>query len=243
MFHFQKFDLEHEKSTLKIGTDAVLLAALTQSAPAKTVLDIGCGCGVIAFCIAQQLSENQILPEIFGIDVDADSILEAQGNAHRFPLLPESCFHFDHTSLQEFVNQQNTLKFDLIVSNPPYFHNDLKPQDNSRLQSKHGDGQLSFQELIDGVEALLSPQGRFALILPAKEDVEFQKIIGDKLICRNVIFIRPTSAKPVFRVIREFVRTQQTVLEKHLSIRDAELQYTTEYLELVKPYLTLTAKC
>jgi tRNA1Val (adenine37-N6)-methyltransferase len=243
MFHFQKFDLEHDKSTLKIGTDAVLLAALTQSAPAKTVLDIGCGCGVIAFCLAQQLSENQILPQIFGIDVDVDSILEAQGNAHRFPLLPESCLHFDCISLQEFVNQQNSLKFDLIVSNPPYFHNDLKPLQNSRMKSKHGDGQLSFQELMDGVDALLSPQGRFALILPTKEDIEFQELIKDKLFCRKVIFIRPTSAKPVFRVIREYVRTQQPVLEEHLSIRNAELQYTPEYLEIVKPYLTLTAKC
>lgn len=242
MFHFQKFDLEHEKSTLKIGTDAVLLAAMTQSVPANTVLDIGCGCGVIAFCIAQQLSENQILPEIFGIDVDVDSIMEAQGNANRFPLLPESCFHFDRISLQEFVIQQDSLKFDLIVSNPPYFHNDLKPLYNSRLQSKHGDGQLSFQELIDGVDTLLSPQGRFALILPTKEDIEFQNLIKDKLFCRKAVFIRPTSEKPVFRVIREFVRTQQPVLEEHLSIRNAELQYTSEYLGIVKPYLTLTAK-
>lgn len=239
MFHFKQFDLEHEHSTLKIGTDAVLLAALIQALPAQKVLDIGCGCGVIAFCIAQQLSKSQPFPEVFGIDVDEASVREAQENATRFPLLPESCFHFEQISLQGFVNQYDSLKFDLIISNPPFFHNDLKPQDKSKLQSKHGDGQLSFQELIDGVDALLAPQGRFAIILPSIEDVEFQKLTKDRLFCQKAIYIRPTAAKPVYRVIREYTRTPQPELEKHLSIRDANLQYTNEYLEVVEPYLML----
>ena len=239
MFHSKQFDLEHEHSTLKIGTDAVLLAALTQALPAQKVLDIGCGCGVIAFCIAQQLSKSQPFPKVFGIDVDEASVREAQENATRFPLLPASCFHFEQISLQDFVNQCDSLKFDLIISNPPFFHNDLKPQDKSKLQSKHGDGQLSFQELIDGVDALLAPQGRFAIILPSIEDVEFQKLTKDRLFCQKAIYIRPTAAKPVYRVIREYTRTPQPELEKHLSIRDANLQYTNEYLEVVEPYLML----
>lgn len=239
MFHFKQFDLEHEHSTLKIGTDAVLLAALTQANPAQKVLDIGCGCGVIALCIAQQLSKNQHFPEVFGIDVDEASVREAQENAAHFSLLPESCFHFEHISLQNFVNQYDNLKFDLIVSNPPFFHNDLKPQDKNKLQSKHGDGQLSFLELVDGVDALLSPQGRFAIILPTIEDIEFQKLTKDRLYCQKAIYIRPTTAKPVYRVIREYFRTPQTELEEHLSIRDASLKYTSEYLEVVEPYLML----
>lgn len=239
MFHFKQFDLEHEHSTLKIGTDAVLLAALTQANPAQKVLDIGCGCGVIAFCIAQQLSKNQPFPEVYGIDVDDASVREAQENAVRFPLLPETCFHFEHISLQDFVNQYDGLKFDLIISNPPFFHNDLKPQDKNKLQSKHGDGQLSFQELIDGVDALLTSQGRFAIVLPAIEDVEFQKLTKDRFFCQKVIYIRPTTVKPIYRVIREYIRTPQTEIENHLSIRDASLQYTSEYLEVVEPYLML----
>ena len=142
MFHFKQFDLEHERSTLKIGTDAVLLAALTQVDSAQTVLDIGCGCGVIAFCLAQKITENQIVPNIVGIDVDADSITEARENAARFPLLPKSCFHFEQISLQDFANQDNACRFKLIVSNPPYFHGALKPQTNSKLHSNPGDGKL-----------------------------------------------------------------------------------------------------
>ena len=239
MFHFKQFDLEHERSTLKIGTDAVLLAALTQVDSARTVLDIGCGCGVIALCLAQKLAENQIVPAVFGIDVDTDSIAEAQENADQFPLLPKSCFHFENIRLQDFVNQENRHPFDLIVSNPPYFHDNLKPQDRNKLQSKHGDGQLSFSELTDGVDKLLSSNGRFALILPPTEMAEFHQLTIGRWHCCKTVYIRPTSNKPVFRVVREYGHDHHSEEEHHLDIRDTELQYTKEYLELVKPYLTI----
>jgi len=239
MFHFKQFDLEHERSTLKIGTDAVLLAALTNPEAAPSVLDIGCGCGVIAFCLAQKLAENQIVPDVFGIDIDAASIAEAQENAERFPLLPKSCFHFENIRLQDFVNQDNISHFDLIVSNPPFFHNDLKPQDKSKLQSKHGDGQLSFPELMDGVNRLLSPNGRFCLILPPTEMAEFHQLTIGKWHCLKTVNIRPTESKPVYRIVREYGLTPQPEKESHFSIRNTALQYTAEYLKLVKPYLTI----
>ena len=239
MFHFKQFDLAHERSTLKIGTDAVLLAALTPVENGQSVLDIGCGCGVIAFCLAQKLAENQTVPNIVGIDVDADSITEARENAGRFPLLPNSSFHFEQISLQEFANQSECGPFDLIVSNPPYFHGDLKPQDKSKLQSKHGDGQLSFQELVDGVDRLLSPEGRFALILPPTEMAEFHQLTVGRWHSRKSVYIRPTTSKPIFRIVREYCDKKYPEKESFLDIRDSELHYTQEYLELVEPYLTI----
>ena len=239
MFHFKQFSLEHKRSTLKIGTDAVLLAALTQADAAQTVLDIGCGCGVIAFCLAQQLAENQIVPTIYGIDVDEDSIEEAKENAKRFPLLPESCFHFERISLQDFASQTDSGLFDLLVSNPPYFHGNLKPMDKNKLHSKHGDNQLTFKELIDGVDRLLSPDGRFALILPPVEMAEFHQLTIGRWHCRRQIHIRPTETKPIFREVREYGRRNLPETESCFSIRNASLQYTDEYLELVKHYLTI----
>lgn len=239
MFHFKQFDLEHERSTLKIGTDAVLLAAITHAAPTNNVLDIGCGCGIIAFCIAKQLFDNQLFPTVYGIDVDANSVKESQENAARFSLLPESCFHFEQISLQDFVRQHHNLKFDLIVSNPPFFHGDLKPQDKSKLLSKHGDGQLSFPELVEGVDSLLSEDGRFALILPPAEMAEFHQLAIKKWHCHKSVHIRPTASKPVYRIVREYARTPQQEEETFLSIRDSELSYTPDYLKLVEPYLLL----
>lgn len=239
MFHFKQFDLAHERSTLKIGTDAVLLAALTPVENAQSVLDIGCGCGVIAFCLAQKLAENQTIPNIVGIDVDAESIAEARENVERFPLLPNSSFHFEQISLQDFASQPGSGPFNLVISNPPYFHGDLKPQDRGKLQSKHGDGQLSFQELVDGVDRLLSPEGRFALILPPTEMAEFHQLTVGRWHCRKTVHIRSTESKPIFREVCEYGRANLPKTELHISIRDASLQYKQDYIELVKPYLTI----
>lgn len=240
MFHFKQFDLAHGRSTLKIGTDAVLLAALTPVENAQSVLDIGCGCGVIAFCLAQKLAENQTIPNIVGIDVDAESIAEARENVERFPLLPNSSFHFEQISLQDFASQPGSGPFNLVISNPPYFHGDLKPQDRGKLQSKHGDNQLTFQELVEGVDNLLSHDGRFALILPPTEMAEFHQLTANRWHCRKEIQIRPTEAKPIFREVREYGRANLPKTVSQFSIRDASLQYTSEYLELVNPYLTIS---
>ena len=77
IFQFKQFSLHHGHSTMKIGTDAVLLAALTDGKDAHNILDIGCGCGVIAFCMAQKAPSDA---EIWGIDPDENSIKEATQN-------------------------------------------------------------------------------------------------------------------------------------------------------------------
>ena len=148
-------------------------------------------------------------------------------------------FHFENIRLQDFVNQENRHHFDLIVSNPPFFHENLKPQNKNKLQSKHGDGQLSFQELADCVDRLLSPNGRFALILPPTEMAEFHQFTIGRWHCGKSVYIRPTSSKPIFRVVREYGHNYHAEEEHYLDIRDAKLQYTQEYLDLVKPYLTI----
>lgn len=236
-FRFKKFSLSHDKSTMKIGTDAVLLAALTDAANAQSVLDVGCGCGVIAFCIAQQLAHNQTFPNIFGVDPDENSIVEARQNAANYPLLSPDVFHFIHGRVQDLAAVDQPGKFDLIVSNPPFFGNDLKPTEASRLKSKHRDAQLSFEELLDSVLKLLNSGGRFALILPKTEGEDFNQLASKKLFCRKRILLQPTAKKPIHRVIQEYSQQEGPCEEHLLVIRNENNEYTEEYKKVVKPYL------
>jgi len=239
-FRFKKFSLAHDHSTMKIGTDAVLLAALTNAETAQSLLDIGCGCGVVAFCVAQQMAHQQQHPLIYGIDADASSVEEAQRNTLQYNLLSPDCFHFLHIRLQDWVAQECPPKFDLIVSNPPFFGNDLKPTDVSRLKSRHRDEQLPFEDLVSGIERLLSDRGRFALILPVTESEEFHRLAAPHFSLLRRTVIRPTAKKPAHRVVTEYGRLQEAPTEERtLTIRDADNQYTAEYLQCVKPYLTL----
>ena len=236
-FRFKKFSLSHDKSTLKIGTDAVLLAALTDVENAQSVLDIGCGCGVIAFCLAQQLAHTQTHPLICGIDPDESSILEAQQNAAAYPLLPADAFRFVQGRVQDMAAADHPAQFDLIISNPPFFGNDLKPTDASRLKSKHRDAQLPFEELLDSVLKLLNPDGRFALILPPVEATQFHALTEGRLYCRKQVYIQPTAKKPVHRVVLEYCREDVPCTERHLVIRNEQNEYTEEYRTITKPYL------
>lgn len=241
-FHFQHFTLTHDRSTMKIGTDAVLLATLTDIGQAQSLLDIGTGCGVVAFCMAQRMQAWGDQARICGVDPDEPSILEARANAATFRLLPESCFHFEHTTIQNFVLPADMPKFDLVVSNPPFYNQDLKPSREDRLKSRHRDGQLPFEALVDSVVRLLARDGKFSIILPPVESDEFRDVAAGKLYCHKTITVRPTARKPVYRHVREYslspVRMEEPSL---LTIRDENGHYTSDYLALTRDFLRLSS--
>ena len=59
-FHFKHLSLYHHRSTMKVGTDAILLGRWTEVKPTDVVLDIGTGCGLLPLIDASQLEELQI---------------------------------------------------------------------------------------------------------------------------------------------------------------------------------------
>ncbi|MEG1555618.1 MAG: methyltransferase domain-containing protein [Bacteroidales bacterium] len=238
MFHFRKFSLDHEKSSLKIGTDSVLLGALTPVDRVNSLLDIGCGCGVIAFCIALKmgLHHPSLHQQIVGIDIDAPSIIEARENLTLFPKKKCQQIDFFETSLQQYVHQTQN-RFDLIVSNPPYFANALKPDDEKKWKSKHRDAHLSFSELIEGVVSLLNEHGIFYLILPVTENEEFEKLAAGKLYISSRLTIKPTPQKPANRVISSYSKNpNEEVFETELIIRNENFQFSEEYKKITADF-------
>ena len=233
-FRFQHFALCHEASTQRIGTDSVLLAAVMPLRDVHTVLDIGCGCGVVGFCIADRLRRAGVKDvTLTGIDIDEASVLEAQGNAARFPNQEGVQFEFRQMSLQQRVLQVERKRYDLIVSNPPFFVSSLKPADARRRQARHTDGTLSFRELVDGVVSLLAPSGLFGVILPAKEFADFEKECHGKLHLAQQWHVRPTPAKPVHRIVAIYsLQPAQVTSPEEICIRDGAGNYTELYRQL-----------
>jgi tRNA1Val (adenine37-N6)-methyltransferase len=230
LFYFKNFALSHTKSTLKIGTDSVLLGAVTEVNGVKKILDIGCGCGVIGFCLAARIAEKQPQQScrIIGIDIDLPSIEEARYNAVHFPDHPHLTFDFQQVALQNFVSE---ILFDRIVSNPPYFRNNLKPVLPNKQIGKHQDYFLNFNDLIDGVYRLLAENGTFSLILPVREQIEFQKLTKDKLHLLKQYSVYPRFGKPCNRMISVYSKYPniQKISTEEIIIRDENLQFTAEY--------------
>jgi len=230
LFHFKQFSVSHSQSTMKVGTDAVLLGAwMPLPENCKTILEIGSGCGVIALMLAQRTNAN-----ITGIDIDKESVIEAKKNAENSPW--KNNVQFYHENVQFFA-QTNIEKFDVIVSNPPFFENSLKSPNRNKNISKHTD-MLSFENLAGAVNILLSNTGCFGVILPMNCVEKFEKIMFFfhlYIIKKKLIY--PTPAKKANRMLMLFERKPAACQEEKLTIR--ENGYTSEYLELVKEYLIL----
>jgi len=231
MFHFKQFSVNHSQSTMKVGTDAVLLGAwMPLPENCHTVLEIGSGCGVISLMLAQKTKAN-----ITGIDIDEKSVIEAQKNANNSPW--KNRVKFIEENVQDFA-QKTTQKFDAIVSNPPFFENSLKSPENSKNISKHNDN-LSFEELISAVDILLSENGRFGIILPTYAAEKLEKLLFmAHLFATKKTTIYPTPTKKANRMLMMFERKTAVCEEDTLTLRDNG--YTNEYYQLVKEYLTIT---
>ncbi len=214
---------------MKVGTDAVLLGAWVNTADAKKILDIGTGTGIIALMLAQK--SNAI---VHAIDMDKNAFIQASENAGNCKWKERITVH--HASLQQYINLCHH-KYDLIVSNPPYFVGSSKAFEESRTNARHTD-QLSFDDLVEGVLNLLAPEGTFYVILPVKESQVFiemsekQKLFLTK--CTRVI-TRPD--KPEKRLLMKFELDQKKTEEDFIIIEQDERHcYSDEYKELTKDY-------
>lgn len=154
-FKFKQFGLNHTSSTMKIGTDAILLGALTAVDGVENILEIGCGCGIISLMLAQR--SNAL---ITALDIHQNSVNQAEDNFNKSPW-NERLKALKVDARDYYSNS----KFDLIVTNPPYFNNSLKPNSEQKILSKHTDS-LSYEELCISACNNLSNEGHFWLILP-----------------------------------------------------------------------------
>ncbi|MFZ7146509.1 MAG: tRNA1(Val) (adenine(37)-N6)-methyltransferase [Bacteroidota bacterium] len=227
-FRFKQFTIHQEKCAMKVGTDAVLLGSWVLPENSNHILDIGSGTGIISLMLAQK-SEA----EIDAIDIDENAYLQTKENFRISPWFFRLYPH--HISLQEFAKDKAP-SYDLIVTNPPYFHHASKPNVEARVNARHSEV-LTFDELIDGTIRLLLPNGRLCVILPCKEGMEFlDKAQKRGLFCRNLLRVRTRSDKSEKRLLMQFSFQFGTMTDEEITIQEEDGTFTNDYIELTKEY-------
>jgi tRNA1Val (adenine37-N6)-methyltransferase len=229
-FHFKQFSIHHDRTAMKVGTDGVLLGALAGSGSPKNILEIGVGSGVVSLMMAQRFPEAKIQ----GVEIDHAAWQQATENVQKSPW--NGRIDFFNISFQDY-GQQEQPKFDLIVSNPPYFSNHLKSPDPKRNLALHADA-LPFSDLAKGVLTLLDPEGEFWVILPSDQMGVLEKIllpIGLSAIWKIAVKDKPS--KNILRKIYGFSFYSRTVNEKYIFIKDENGHYSNDYSELLKEFL------
>jgi tRNA1Val (adenine37-N6)-methyltransferase len=227
-FRFRQFTIHQDKCAMKVGTDSVLLGSWVNPTYSSDILDIGTGSGIIALMLAQKS-----FAQIDAIDVDEDACNQARENFETSPWVDR--LHVIHQPVQEY-SKHSLKKYDLIVSNPPYFQDAYKPSEESRLKARHGD-LLCFAELVEGVKKLLAEKGRFCLILPYREGNEFIGIALRKgLYCHEIVRVKTKADKIEKRLMMSFTFNFGMMTETELIIQDNDTNFSKEYVELTKDY-------
>jgi tRNA1Val (adenine37-N6)-methyltransferase len=229
VFRFKQFSIKHDRCAMKVGTDGVLLGALTDVHHASSILDIGTGSGVIAIMLAQRCGAK-----IEGIEVDEASAVQARQNAASSPW--HERITIKHKSFQEYF-PNNHKRFDVVVCNPPFFPAHLKSPDHSRNVVRH-DVSLNYPELITGVRQVMKPSGKWWLILPFTETARFLTIAKDEgfyLIHEHIIFPK-AGKRPHRKIISLITENPGPSARSILTIRSTDNNYTEEYKKLTRPY-------
>lgn len=229
-FRFRQFTLSHHQSTMKAGTDAMLLGSwLPLTGQEQHALDVGTGSGIIALMLAQRS-----LALIHAIDIHQPSVDEAARNFSASPWGNRLKAQF--ISFQKFALQQSQC-YDLIVSNPPFFRNSLLPNDERLKMAKHNLN-LSIEDFISSSLLLLAPEGRLAVILPIPEAADFCADAEAKgLYLRRQLFLLPTpECTPSRRILLLARQPANEIITQNLTLRQSNGKYSEEYVALTRDF-------
>lgn len=227
IFKFKQFEVDQSGCAMKINTDGVLLAALAESHQPQRILDIGTGTGVIALMLAQRFSGAIVE----AVEIDEQASATAKRN------FQNSVFNKRLILIHSAIEQYNNIdKFDLIVSNPPYFVNDLKNTEEKKGIARHTD-EVFFNELILKVSSLLSAKGNFWFVLPVKQAKALvQKAEDLKMYLSKQIHLHSDLSKPEFRRIVCLSKQQTRTEFESFYIYEREKVYTNAYKGLLKDF-------
>lgn len=228
MFHFKQFSVEHDRSSMKVGTDGVLLGAWARLDGVGRVLDVGTGCGVIALMAAQRTPDSC---HIDAIDIDPASVLEASGNFAHSPWASRL------TAQLIDLNDYGTAQpYDVIVTNPPYYQEEVLPPDAVRSAARHTHS-LNFDQLMQAAARLLTPQGSIALVTPvdARDAVQAAATFAGLHLWR-LTTVHSIAGGPAKRLLWQWSKRPHTTQRDTLTIHDHQGNYTPQYTALCRPF-------
>ena len=228
MFQFKHFEIDDELSAMKIGTDGVLLGAWVDVRDARSILDVGTGTGLVAIMCAQRNATARV----HGIDIVEDAATEAQQNMSR------TAWHdrlsAEHADLRSY---NPDVRYDHIVSNPPFFLTSLHSPDTVRAMARHADT-LPYADLIAAAERLLMPGGRLSVVLPTECAAAFRRVAFERLWLSRITDVVTREGEAPKRTLMEFQLSDRPLMPcaDSLTIQAKDGSFAPEYRHLTEEF-------
>lgn len=223
-FKFKQFAIQQSKDVFRVGTDGVLLGSLANVKDVSKVLEVGTGTGLISLMLAQR----NPFAEFLGIDINKDAVDLTRSN------FENSVFNSRLKNiLQDFKTFETEERFDLIVSNPPYFEESESDKDKVARQTV----ELNFMQLVSQSSKLLSEKGILSVIIPVEVGSYFVEIANENhLFLNRRVNIQGIENSKAKRLILEFSLIEKSPEISDFVIEKSPRKYSDQYLELTKEF-------
>lgn len=232
-FQFKQFTIHHDRCAMKVTTDACLFGSLLPASfkgAAVSALDIGTGTGLLSLMFAQK-NPTAVIDAIEMDDGAAEQAAEnvaASPWSNRIKIIRADAREFDYRK-----------KYDVIISNPPFYEKELKGDNKKKNLAHHNEG-LLLPELTEIIKKNLAPGGRFYLLLPFKRNEEVKKLfMGHRLPVQQVTYVRQSVRHDYFRMMLEGkpgTGEETVTMIGDISIKDDKDLYTPEFVRLLKDF-------
>ncbi|CAN5549184.1 methyltransferase [soil metagenome] len=229
-FQFKQFTIYQDQCAMKVTSDACLFGAITAAKfigeTHLKILDIGTGTGLLSLMVAQKNTTSKI----DAVEIDEAAALQVKKN------VAESAFASQIEVYKSDIKQfDNNHSYDFIITNPPFFENDLKSIKDNRNKALH-DASLTLDELLKQFDRLLKPGGLVSILLPYHRTDYFIAMASKlKWYCSKRINVKQTENHDYFRGILCFNKTE-SITEKTSLIIKQEGEYSNDFKQLLKDY-------
>ena len=232
-FQFKEFTINQDRCAMKVTTDSCLFGAWVakevgiRRMGTGTILDIGTGTGLLGLMLAQKTNSP-----ITSIEIDTDAFRQASENIAISPW--KDRIKIFHADIKDF---NSPVQYEIVISNPPFYENEWLSE-NLKRNTAHHSSELLLEDLLDIIPTILTPGGKFYLLLPYKRHEEILKLFDQKKISLiQKIFVRQTDGHDFFRFMIEgsFERSANTITNE-IAIKNKNNEYTEEFTAILKDY-------
>jgi tRNA1Val (adenine37-N6)-methyltransferase len=234
-FQFKQFMIRQDRCAMKVCTDSCLFGAWLRGKLSlrdihvDRMLDIGTGTGLLTMILMQAPS---FVLQADAIEIDEFAAGQASENilaAGKSQVINVHC-----KPLQQFEADNN---YDLIVSNPPFFVNDLRGKDIARTRAMHEDT-LELEEIFDFAIKKMSSNGRLALMVPFHRKEELMNMVASNgLWVESSCAVKQTHQHDYFRYLLVCKNAETDVAEEEsIVIKEKDGQYSSSFIRLLKEF-------
>jgi tRNA1Val (adenine37-N6)-methyltransferase len=226
-FRFKEFSIIDGNTPMKVGVDAVLLGSWIDVSDNINILDVGSGSGIIALMLAQRFPKSLIT----ALEINKTSYKDLNENIINSPWQNRiKALNID------FNNWSCDNKYDLIISNPPFFEVANNMNDGRRIARQSAS--LSPSQLCNTSKGLLNPNSSLVVIYPFIQRGEFMKAaFQNGFYIFKELRIKDNAASEFKRSILFFKNINvQSFEQKELILKNEEGGFSKDFTELTKHF-------